>query len=300
MQAEHRMRRQRGLITRTQAIESGLTENQVAYRLGTNMWERAHRSVYRHAAVPRTWEQEVLAATLATDGLASHNSALSLYGMTGLAIRPITVLVPHERHHRSLQAVRVRSTTQWAATQATTRRGIPCTGPERSLLDIAFDVTIDRLELLAEEMVRRRLTEFERLARFLVLHAGRGRPGSATMRAMLMRRDPTASLPLSDFSRVVYRMIEAAGLPLPILEYRVLDQQGRFVLQADLAWPDLRRIVELDGIAWHFGRSDIERDRRKRARARADGWRVMEVLWSMYEEEPRALLDLLTRFILDD
>lgn len=299
MDAEARMRQQRGLITRSQAQACGLTRGQIAHRLRTGRWERAGRGVYRHRAAPRTWHQDVLAAVLATGGLASHGTAIALFGLDAAPASPVTVTVAHDRHQRVHHGAVVHATTQWAARQADIRQGIPCTGIERSLLDVAFDLDVDTLERLAEEAVRRRLTTFQTLARFLVLHGRCGRPGSAGMRAMLMRRDPNAELPLSDFSRLVHRLIVDLGLPEPVLEYAVTDASGRFILQADLAWPDERKIVELDGLAFHFGRPDIERDRRKRARARADGWRIMEVLWSMYQGERHDLGDLLTRFLTD-
>ena len=290
------MRRQHGVITRNQALDAGLSEDQVRSLVRRGTWVSIHRSVFRYAGTPPSWRQRAMAATLATGGLASHRSAVALYDIADFRI--LEVSTDHTRAKRRVPGVVTHRTTQWRSTQATERYGIPTTGPDRTLLDIAGIVSVDRLERLAEEAVRRRLTTFERLARHLVLNARRGRTGAANLRAMLERRDPTASLPLSDFSRLVEQLLRRAGLPEPKVEFRICDAQGAFIMQADLAWPDRKKAVELDGLTWHFGRNDVERDRRKRAKARAEGWRIQEVLWSMLTDDPEALTELIRRFLL--
>lgn len=290
------MRRQHGVITRSQALEAGLSEDHVRSLVRRGTWVSIHPSVFRYAGTPSSWRQQAMAATLATGGLASHRSAAALFGLADF--RVVEVSTDHSRAKRRVSGVVTHRTTQWCSTQATERYGIPTTGPDRTLLDIAGLVSVDRLERLAEEAVRCRLTTFPRLAKHLVLNARRGRTGAANLRAMLKRRDPTASLPLSDFSRRVEQLLGKAGLPEPELEFRIRDARGAFIMQADLAWPDRKKAVELDGLAWHFGRNDVERDRRKRARARAEGWRIQEVLWSMLTDDPAALAKLIGQFLL--
>ena len=105
------------------------------------------------------------------------------------------------------------------------------------------------------------------------------------------------TVPLSDFSRLVANLLVDHGLPEPVLEFPILDSTGSHVLQVDLAWPSLRKAWELDGLRFHFGRSDVERDKRKRNRAIAEGWTIQEILWSMYTDEPDELIALARRFL---
>lgn len=291
------MRRQRGLVTRYQARSVGMTEDQIAKRLERGEWEIVHRAVFRSAATPVTWHQHVLGATLAVDGVASHRTAAVLHGLPGPRRPSPEITYDRNRRHRTLVGVRAHRSTQWEGRQEVSLHGVPATGIERTLLDCGAKVSVDSLERMAEDAVRRCLTDFDQLARYLVMHSRRGRAGSATLRAMLLRRDPNARLPLSDFSRLMYQLIVSAGLPQPELEYRIVDRAGTFVMQTDLAWPHLKKAIELDGLQWHFGRAEVERDRRKRARARADGWQVLEVLWTMYDRERPELCDLLARFL---
>lgn len=288
---------QRGLITRHQAGAAGLRPGQIRYRVNHRRWHRVHRSVYRHAAVPVDWHQQALAAVLASEGVASHRTATVLWGLDMFSQPAIEVTHAHGRRAREVDGAIVHRSTQWSARQEALRMAIPCTGIERTIMDAAGTMSVDMTERLAEDAVRRRLTSFGALATYLCWHGKQGRTGCGNLRRMLLLRAPNASLPLSDFSRRVTQLLSRSGVATPVLEHKVYDSTGNFIMQADLAWPERRKIVELDGLAWHFGRADVERDRRKRARARSEGWRIHEVLWSMYAEDPAALAHQIANFL---
>lgn len=298
MSVEATMRRQRGLISRSQLRTLGVRPRTIESYVRRGIWERVQPGVYRHVVVGDGWKQHLLGATLASPKVvASHRSAAALFGI-GFERGPQSeVSQPHGTGPVRLAGVRVHRSTQWRARQETLCQGIPCTGVERTIMDTAGTLGVDALERLAEEAVRRRLTTFGSLATYLAWHGKQGRTGAGTLRAMLLKRAPKAALPLSDFSRRVTQLLARHGVEEPLLEHRIYDASGCFILQADLAWPDRKRVVELDGLAWHFGRADVERDRRKRARARACGWRIHEVLWSMYAEDPGGLAAQIRDFL---
>lgn len=50
------------------------------------------------------------------------------------------------------------------------------------------------------------------------------------------------------------------GLPLPELQYEIVDVQGR-VWRVDFAWPEQRVVAEYDSIAWHSGATEMLADR---------------------------------------
>ena len=105
-------------------------------------------------------------------------------------------------------------------------------------------------------------------------------------------------MPLSDFSRLVANLLVDGGLPRPLVEHRITEEStGAFIMQTDLAWPKYKKAWELDGLEWHFGRHEVERDRRKRNRARAEGWAIQEILWSMYVDDPDELVVMARKFL---
>ena len=291
---EH-FRRQHGLITRDQARRS-LTQNQIRHRVVTGEWQRIHPGVYRHSAVAEVWESRLLAAVLSTGGVASHRCAAALWNLELYRRPPIEISVPRGGRDRRTD-IRLHTTTQWDRIDRGERRGIPCSGIERTILDCGAVTGIRNVERLAESAIRQRFTTWPELVLCLERHSRSGRDGCWNLRQVLERRINDATVPLSDFSRLVANLLEDAGLPTPELEFPIIDDQGQLVLQVDLAWPRLKKCWELDGLAFHFAREAVERDRRKRNRVKALGWNMQEILWSMYADSPAHLIDLARQFL---
>lgn len=289
-------RRQYGLITRAQAAAAGVSSSQVHRRTATGAWVREHKGVYRHAAVAESWESRLLGACFASRGLASHRSAAALWGL-GIHHHPTPEIVVSRHNHSVVPGVRVHLTTQWSLRDETVIRGIPVTGINRTLLDCGAVVTVRRLERLMESAIRQRLTTWPDMARTLSRHSRKGRDGCGKLRTLLEMRLGDQTVPLSDFSRLVANLLADNGLPEPVLEHRIYAADGSFVMQADLAWPLRKKAWELDGLAFHFGRTERERDNRKRNRAKAEGWNIQEILWSMYVDDPKGLVELCRRFL---
>ncbi len=74
--------------------------------------------------------------------------------------------------------------------------------------------------------------------------------------------------------RVVRRLL-AAGLPQPVRQYEIWVG-GVFIARVDLAYPEFRLAIELDGFRWHAGRRPFRSDRLRRNRIEAVGWRLLE------------------------
>ena len=72
---------QHGLITVGQAVDVGLSQDQIDRRVRTGRWRRARRGVFALAGTRDTWHQALLAVILrAGDGaVASHLSAAVLH-----------------------------------------------------------------------------------------------------------------------------------------------------------------------------------------------------------------------------
>lgn len=298
MEIESIFRKQHGVVSRPQARSSGLSPDQIDRRTRSGQWIRVHRGVYRHSAVAATWESATLAACLASGGVASHRSAAALWDL-GVIRHPGPEVTVDRRSRRPmpLDGVRIHLSTQWERRDEAERHGIPVTGINRTLLDCGAVVPLRRLERLAESAIRQRLTSWPDLAHTLMRHSRRGRDGCGKLRALLEVRLGDQAVPLSDFSRLVANLLNDHGLPMPLLEYRITAPDGSFIMQADLAWPHYRKAWELDGLQFHFGRTERERDARKRNRARAEGWNIQEILWSMYVDDPIGLAAMCRQFL---
>jgi len=90
---------------------------------------------------------------------------------------------------------------------------------------------------------------------------------------------------MSDATVGLIRMIGWAGLPPPVPEYRFhVTRRWRL----DLAWPDLRVAVEVEGGIWVAGRHSrgpgFEADCEKYAEAAIEGWMVLRVTPGMIDD----------------
>ena len=56
-----------------------------------------------------------------------------------------------------------------------------------------------------------------------------------------------------DCADILYAQIKMLKLPLPIREFKFYEQYGR-KWRADIAWPELKILVECDGGNWKNGR----------------------------------------------
>jgi hypothetical protein len=153
------------------------------------------------------------------------------------------------------------------------------------------------VELAAESAIRQDLTAWSSIGECLDAHAASGRPGIVAMRSLLDFRSDAATIPRSGFSRRVAQLLERAGLPAPVLEYPARTSGGEHILFLDLAWPESMKAWELDGLAWHFGRADLERDKDVRNRCKGEGWRIQEITWKKFREEPDDLVDMCRQFM---
>ena len=190
-----RMTRQHGLITREQALQEGMTDTQIKWRIRTGSWVRVARGVYRHRSTPDTRMARLLAACLTRDALASHRSAAALHGIDGFRLDYIELVVPRGGA-KSLTGAILHQSTQFDLVMPTERRGIPCTGLGRTLLDVSAVVSRQRLDQAIDSVLRDGWLRLPDLYRILVSHARRGRDGCAAFRASLEDRSDD-SIPLS-------------------------------------------------------------------------------------------------------
>ena len=134
---------QHGLITRQQARESGLTDAQIARRVAQGRWIKCEPHMFRIVGVPVTWQQRVLSACLATDGVASHRTAAMLLGLGLWPAGIVEVTTDPDRNYRNPD-VHVHRSVDDPTEDSSTYEGIPVTAVRRTLVDLGAVVPRDR------------------------------------------------------------------------------------------------------------------------------------------------------------
>jgi hypothetical protein len=153
-------RRQWGVVTREQLIESGLGDSGVRDWVQSGRIRRLHRGVYAFGHDRLRIEGSWLAAVMACGpgAVLSHRDAAQLWELRQSQSEFIDVTVPSQNGRIRRRGVRVHRSGRLAAEEVTTRSGIPVTTVARTLLDLA--------DVLPRQALRRAVTEAEYTGRF--------------------------------------------------------------------------------------------------------------------------------------
>jgi very-short-patch-repair endonuclease len=143
----------------------------------------------------------------------------------------------------------------------TRRYGIPVTNPVETLIDLATCLPPSQLEAAVSEADTRDLADPEALRS--ALNPATGRRGVGALRRLLDRR--TFTLTDSELERSFLPIARRAGLSLPHTGKQVNG------FKVDFYWPDLRLIVETDGLRYHRTPAQQARDRLRDQRHAAAG-----------------------------
>jgi hypothetical protein len=109
-----------------------------------------------------------------------------------------------------------------------------------------------------------------------------GRRGIVAVRNLIPLADDRAESPMESEARLA--MIDG-GLPIPELQYEVIDGNGEF-RRLDFAWPQMRVAVEYDGVDWHGDPEAMKRDRRRQTALMDVGWLVMAIVFEDVRYRP--------------
>ncbi|HEX2192882.1 MAG TPA: DUF559 domain-containing protein [Acidimicrobiales bacterium] len=222
--------------------------------------------------MPESWEQQLLAVCLAGNAVASHRAAARLWGLDGVAALRLEVTTPLGRPVR-LPGVRAHRSNRLNSEFLTVNRGIPVTTPARTVVDLSAVTTEATLEKAVDGALRDRLVTVAELRACFDALAGRGRRRVAHFRPILDAREPGYSPGDSELERRVRQWLTAAGLPRPVPQFAVLVGDRKY--RIDLAYPEQRVAIELDGWAAHGTRRAFDLDRERGNDLELAGWTLL-------------------------
>ena len=281
---------QHAVFTGSQMLDLGISRSALDHRVAVGRLTRVDPDVFHIAGAPLTWEARVLAYVLVAgpEAVASHRCAAALWGIEGFVRGTPELTVPRGKRFRRSGA-RVHESTDLDRCGRRVRDGIPVTDPSRTLLDLARRTPDDRLVRAIESARRERLTTWSELIAVLAKHARRGRPGVQRLRRVIAANVDREEVTDSDFELLVLVALVERGLPTPIVHYTVLGADGGFLAEVDLAYPELKIAIELDG-GDHLRRDVFERDRPRQNQLVLEGWTVLRFTWDTYRNRPEELV----------
>jgi very-short-patch-repair endonuclease len=235
--------------------------------------------IYARAEVADRLEVRAAAAmACAPDGVIVGTAALALV----LPAEVITSVVDVACPTRHVDGAGIRfSRRKCPAAWVVDRPGLRLAHPAMAAIDVAAADGGSAIDLV----LRRRLASLEQLRTAMADVPGRiGNRRRAEV--ILDSRDE----PWSQGERLLHRLLRAGGLTGWRSNHPIAVGPGRTYF-ADVAFPSVRWLVEVDGWAAHGTRDAFAEDRRRQNLLELAGWRCLRFTWADLVDDPERVLD---------
>jgi hypothetical protein len=273
--------KQDDVVTREQLHELGFTRAAIRHRLRRGrlceLWPGVYLVGRRNATRRGLFRAAVLACRHAESAL-SHTSGGELMGLPLIDTSTIHVSVPANVRRR-LRGITCHPRSNLAEWEIGDIDGIRVTGTATTLVDIAPGLSLAELERAVNDADKLDLVDPEALRRQLARIPKR--PGKAKLRKLLERH--AFLLTDSELERRFIPIARRAGLPLPLTGETVNG------FKVDFYWPELKLVVETDGLRYHRTPAAQARDRRRDQAHASAGLVPLRFTHAQVLYEPRAV-----------
>ncbi|WP_176921435.1 DUF559 domain-containing protein [Pseudonocardia oroxyli] len=265
--------RQGGTVGLGQALTCGLSDDAVRRRVRSRRWRQVYPRVFHASDHPwtdtsRTW---AVVLWLGPRGVLSGPAAAFVHGLADRAPPVVGVTVPQRSRLRGRPGIVVRR-RDLAPEDLGVRRGIRLTGVELTVLETALALP-DGAAFL-DRALQRHVPLPPLVAAY---HRNLGARGWSRLRPLLVAaQDRTASR----LERLFLQILRDAHLTGWVANLRI----GSW--EADVAFPEQRVAIELDGWAWHVEPGRFQGDRTKQNSLALTGWTVLRFTWADVTQRP--------------
>ena len=276
------LRRNDGLITRSELIRIGFAHSEIVGLVEHGDLRGLYRGVYADGRAPLSDRAHLKAVLLAfgrRDAWLSGQAAEMGWKLEALSLARLEVTVvanytPQQRPGLLVRSVR----TVPHPSEIRSRNGLRMSSIPRLLIESAArGATAEKLHRLIEQAVRRSLLDIPDLAATLDRNLGhRGTPA--------VRRTCEEYLPHTDRKSGLERAFDrwlATHPEIPLPERNI--HLGPW--EIDCYWPDHRLVLELDGRPYHTVIEDMERDNRKNIWLQTHNLRFLRVTDSRFKRD---------------
>lgn len=264
---------QDGVLSRTQALAHGVPARTITRRVASGAWRSLYPGVYLVAAHRLTDHGRVIAAWLWSGRRTTVAGPAAAFWHGMLDHRPFRVdlVVPSSMKRRRLPGVFLRRRDLDPADRQIVR-GVAVTGRELTVLQTA--PVIHRGAPFLDRALQKHIAFDDLYAAYTRSMGAWGmREAGNLLVACADRADSAAE-------RLMMRHLRDGGLPgyvrgMPFGPFRV-----------DIAFPEARLAIEVDGWAWHKDEEAFRTDRRKGNALVGAGWTLLRFTWTDLTEYP--------------
>ncbi|HEY5334207.1 MAG TPA: type IV toxin-antitoxin system AbiEi family antitoxin domain-containing protein [Solirubrobacterales bacterium] len=283
--------RQEGIVTTWDLRAAGLYDEAISRWVRVGRLHPIFRTVFAlgHRATGPRARLRAAALTCGPGTVISHRSAAWLLGIGEKNPATIDVICPTQGG-RKVDGIKAHRVPYPARSERGHVRGIPCTSPARTIVDLAGTYgDRDLRETVERAATARRL---DLAAVDAILATGPRRRGAPCLRDILDDWRPVAETAKyatvrSLFEAKLLPLVVADGLPRPQINAPVRTAER--VLEVDLFWEHERFVVEADSRRHHAIEVAFERDRKRDRELIGAHYGVLRVTWREVEGEADAV-----------
>ncbi|MEX2106862.1 MAG: type IV toxin-antitoxin system AbiEi family antitoxin domain-containing protein [Solirubrobacterales bacterium] len=243
---------QHGVVTHRQLATLGFSRHAIAHRVASGRLHPVARGVYAvgrpHLTPHGRWMAAVLPCGPGT--VLSHSSAAALMGI-GLELPGTIEVSVRSAAPRPRPGLVVHRRPSLRSEGVGTFERVPTTSPAQTLIDLAVRSDRPQIERAVNDADRLDLIDPEALRTALDAHPGE--PGVGRLKGLLDRR--TFRFTRTELERWFLPLACDVGMPVP------LTAQWVNGFEVDFFWPELRFLVETDGLRYHRTPAQQARDR---------------------------------------
>ncbi len=286
---------QGGAIRLDQALDAGMSRDQVRYRLRSGRWSNLLRGSYLVTAMA-TIDDHLRAAIASLPGaVIAHESAAERHRLSYVQRGLATVLV-HSQTTHEFPGVMVRRCHDLNEDHVEVMDGLPVTTVARTIVDLAAILSERNVAALLDDAVAAKTTSVADVAAVASAVGRAGKPGTQAIRSLLEERIGPAKrgTRLEQKGNALLQIIEehTAEIEYPI-PWR---PENRY----DAAYPSHRLAIEWDSRRWHTQAAAFQRDRIRDREAILHGWRILRFTWEDVVRRPGDVVSTVRRALAED
>jgi very-short-patch-repair endonuclease len=270
--------KQHGLVSFAQLRSADVPTWVVGQRVAAGRMVALSERVFYVAGSAPTAHRRVMAAVLdGGDGAAlARGTAFALWGVPGFLLDPAHVVRSRARRGVAAELGVAHVSRTLGAHHVVELYGIPVCTPARALVDLAAEVSYQRLERVCDQAWSRRLLTGVGLHEIVAELGGRGRTGMAKLRQLVDERPLDYRPPESNLEARVAEVLKSTFEP-PLERQVDLGDDDDWLGRVDYVDRELCIVFEIQSDLFHTSVSDRARDRARRERLEAAGWLVVEI-----------------------
>lgn len=272
------------VVARRDLKHLGIPKHYADSEVRARRWQRIYPGVWCAYTGPLTFESRCAAAlaALGPEAALDAESAAAVLGLRRPSLTSVVrVVIPHGSRRKRLGGVELRQSRTLSDRSCQVRNGLRVVRIERAVLSIALRRRGNPGAV--SDAVQQGLTTAERVRGTLL---GLGNvAGRARVLTAIADVDGGSR---SELERLFIALVRRAGLPRPAQNH-ALTVDGRR-LWIDVAYPELRIAIEIDGKAYHLFAEDWANDLDRQNTLVLDGWLVLRFTARVIRERPDAVV----------